>query len=248
MVTEGGQVERYQRLDPDAVGKTVHRLHHRILTRFPERGLARVAGELADLVTTVGAAEEESRRQHRTLRTLCRAGIAVVAVVAVAALVLVVVDAVDNAGSLGALTWVPLLESLVNDLVFAAIAVFFLQAVPSRLHRTSTLRLLHRLRSLAHVIDMHQLTKDPERLLPSFQPTSASVPLRMTSSELANYLDYCSELLSLVSKTAALCAEDSTDQVVLDTVSNLETLTLGMSRKIWQKISVLHADSAAARG
>jgi len=43
-----------------------------------------------------------------------------------------------------------------------------------------------------------------------------------------------------VSKTAALCADESTDAVVLDTVSEIESLTLGMSRKIWQKISLLH--------
>ncbi len=54
-----------------------------------------------------------------------------------------------------------------------------------------------------------------------------------------HYLDYCSELLSLVSKTAALCAEESRDSVVLETVSRIEQLTNGMSRKIWQKISVL---------
>ena len=39
---------------------------------------------------------------------------------------------------------------------------------------------------------------------------------------------------------AALCAEQSTDPVVLDTVSEIEVLTTGMSRKIWQKISLLH--------
>jgi hypothetical protein len=58
---------------------------------------------------------------------------------------------------------VPLTESLVNDLVFAAIAVVFLWAFPERLERRDLLRLLHRLRSLAHVIDMHQLSKDPSR-------------------------------------------------------------------------------------
>jgi hypothetical protein len=46
-------------------------------------------------------------------------------------------------------------------------------------------------------------------------------------------------MLSLVGKVAALCAEESQDSVVLDTVSTIETLTTGMSRKIWQKISLL---------
>lgn len=58
---------------------------------------------------------------------------------------------------------VPLMESTINDLVFAALAVFFLYALPGRLARSRLLGQLHRLRSLAHVIDMHQLTKDPGR-------------------------------------------------------------------------------------
>ena len=46
-------------------------------------------------------------------------------------------------------------------------------------------------------------------------------------------------MLSLTAKTAALCAEHSTDAVVLETVSYIETLTTDLSNKIWQKISLL---------
>ncbi len=49
--------------------------------------------------------------------------------------------------------------------------------------------------------------------------------------------------LHAVAGSAALCAEESRDSLVLTTVSDLETLTTGMSRKIWQKISLL-PDSA----
>ena len=52
-----------------------------------------------------------------------------------------------------------------------------------------------------------------------------SKPLELTRDEMERYLDYCSELLALVGKTAALCAEESRDDVVLDTVSTVETLT-----------------------
>ena len=86
---------------------------------------------------------------------------------------------------------------------------------------------------------MHQLSKDPEQLRSSFTPTAASKPLELTRDEMERYLDYCSELLALVGKTAALCAEESRDQVILETVSRIETLTVGLSRKIWQKISNL---------
>ena len=63
--------------------------------------------------------------------------------------------------------------------------------------------------------------------------------MNLDRAEMENYLDYCSELLSLTGKTAALCAEKSRDSVVLNTVSTLEALTNDMSRKIWQKIQLL---------
>jgi len=89
------------------------------------------------------------------------------------------------------------------------------------------------------VIDMHQLSKDPEQVLASYRPTQASVKADLSPEQLHHYLDYCSEMLSLVAKTAALCAEHSTDSVVLDTVRSIESLTTDMSVKIWQKISLL---------
>jgi hypothetical protein len=61
----------------------------------------------------------------------------------------------------------------------------------------------------------------------------------MTAAQLGNYLDYCSKLLSLVSKTAALYGEDTADPAILTTVAGIEDLTTGMSRKIWQKIALL---------
>ena len=56
----------------------------------------------------------------------------------------------------------------------------FLWAFPERLERRTLLRLLHRLRSLAHVIDMHQLSKDPEQVSPTYTPTAQSVATAWT--------------------------------------------------------------------
>jgi hypothetical protein len=86
---------------------------------------------------------------------------------------------------------------------------------------------------------MHQLTKDPEHLL-SGQANTVSSPVRnMTRENLGRYLDYCSEMLSLTSKLAALYAQNFADPVVLDTVSEVETLAMGWSGKIWQKITLV---------
>ena len=225
-------------LDPPAVTATVSRLEARIAARFPERRLRLVAHRLVDLADEVAQSTSDARWRVRAVR----AGSRVTAGLVVAGTVLVVVVAYRDA-SRGALQhavdWVPLIESTVNDVVFAAIAVFFLLALPQRIVRGRLLGLLHRLRSLAHIVDMHQLTKDPERLRPDFVTTPESVETDLDRAGMEHYLEYCSELLSLIGKVAALCAEESQDSVVLGTVSDLETLTTGMSRKIWQKISLL---------
>ena len=231
----------YQRLDPAAVQSTVDRLAVRIRRRFPERHLGGVAAELSGLVHAVTEQSSADRRRNRAIRIACGAGAAAIIVVAVVATILAVRDAIPDSGQIHGFQWLSILESAIVDLVYGSIAVYFLMSLPNRLTRRRLLALLHRLRSMAHVVDMHQLTKDPERLQERFHGTDVTIAFDLDAAALANYLDYCSEILSLISKTAALCAEESTDALVLDTVSEVETLTNGLSRKIWQKISLLGA-------
>jgi hypothetical protein len=220
------------------VGSTVEQLERRIHARFGERGLTKAARDLGHLVDLVQSEAAQSRERLRRTKLAARtAGIIIVGATLVALAFTLRSAAVD--GLAHTADWVPLVESVVNDLVFAAIAVVFLWAFPERLERRALLRLLHRLRSLAHVIDMHQLSKDPEQTSPSYTPTAQSVRHGLDVEQLHHYLDYCSEMLSLTAKTAALCAEHSTDGVVLETVSYIETLTTDLSNKIWQKISLL---------
>ena len=220
------------------VGSTVEQLERRIHARFGERGLTKAARDLGRLVDLVQTEAAQSRDRLRRTKLAARtAGIIIVGATLIALAFGLRSAAVD--GLAHTADWVPLVESVVNDLVFAAIAVVFLWAFPERLERRALLRLLHRLRSLAHVIDMHQLSKDPEQTSPSYTPTAQSVRHGLDVEQLHHYLDYCSEMLSLTAKTAALCAEHSTDGVVLETVSYIETLTTDLSNKIWQKISLL---------
>lgn len=232
--------ELHEPLEVDPVRQTVQRLHDRIGARFPERGLRKAAADLLTMVDNVEDGPRSNQGRIRTARLASRLLIAAILVATLVAVVLAFHDALTDGDRIASsLDVLPLIETTVNDIVFAALAVFFLFSFPERLQRGRTLQLLHQLRSLAHIIDMHQLTKDPEQLRDSFVPTPASQPLEMTRDEMERYLEYCSELLSLVGKTAALCAEESRDAVVLDTVSTIESLTTGMSRKIWQKISML---------
>lgn len=163
--------------------------------------------------------------------------IAALVVAVVIAVWLLVNGARDGIGEASA--WPSFFESLINDLVFASVAIYFTWAWPHRIFRSSILDALHQLRSIAHVIDMHQLTKDPERLRPSFVATKASITEDLSAQQLSYYLDYCSELLSCTSKIGALYGEHTSDATVLDTIEGIENLTTGMSRKIWQKIALL---------
>jgi hypothetical protein len=61
----------------------------------------------------------------------------------------------------------------------------------------------------------------------------------MSVFELSRYLDYCSEMLSLLSKSAALYIQDFDDPVTISTVNEIESLASGLSAKIWQKIMIL---------
>ena len=138
-----------------------------------------------------------------------------------------------------------MLESAINDIVFVGIALAFLVTVEGRLRRRQALRALHELRSIVHIVDMHQLTKDPDQFRRELSDTRSSPRRTLTRAELARYLDYCSEALSLAGKVAALYAQQLDDPVVLAAVSELENLTAGLSGKIWQKLVILGSDSEA---
>lgn len=231
-------MSRYQHLEAELVHNTVDRLRLRIRARFGERGLTNVAGELASLVKQVA---EETEASHARLRRATMVAWVAAVVLIVATLGLFAwathdarADAPDST-----FEWLPLLESGINDLIFVGLAVLFLVTAPERLERARLLAVLHRLRSLAHVIDMHQLAKDPEQLRPEYVATDESLLHHLDAEGLHHYFDYCSELLSLVAKTAALSAEHTSDSVVLDTVSTLETMTANLSASIWQKIQLL---------
>jgi hypothetical protein len=230
-----------EKLDGPQVLETVKRTESRIAARFPDRNLVRIAAELARLIEEIAGTGPRLRRRLTAARLVRWILIAVLVGLALVLFGWALITSTDDGSLQEPGTLLPLLDSSISDVVFAGLAVFFLYSVPDRLVRAETLRLLHRLRSTAHIIDMHQLSKDPERLRTGYHPTAASAPpIDLDLTDLVYYLDYCSELLSLVGKAAALCAEESRDDVVLDTVSTVEDLTVNLTRQIWQKITLIN--------
>jgi len=225
----------YRQLSDHQIALTLTRLRDRIAERFPGSGLSHVADELRRLGDETAALVAHVRRPHWPIRI--GAGIAIAAMLAVLIVVVSYLPLSDRV--IGYTDFVQAMDAALSTLVFLGATLFFLVTLENRLKRRRALAALHQLRSVAHIVDMHQLTKDPERL-GSPEPDTASSPERsLSASELGRYLDYCSELLSVVSKLAALHVQHFTDPVALAAVNEIETLTTGLSGKIWQKITLL---------
>ena len=229
----------FRTLDATHIIATIERLGQRIEERFPGAGLSGVGRDLLGLARDCAREAESLGRPHWPIR----AGVGLAIVLMVVAVIAAGVGVVQRLSSptqvSGLAEFVQGVESGVNDLVFLGIAVYFLISIETRLKRRVALRRIHQLRSIAHIVDMHQLTKDPERLLATHQDTASSPQRTMTRAELWRYLDYCSELLSLTGKIGALFVQRMDDAVVLQAVNEIEDLTNGLSRKIWQKITLL---------
>lgn len=228
-----------RRLDAEAVSATAARLERRVHERFPDRGIGRLAAELVTIAGETQARVADLRRPRRALR----AGIAFAAALVLTALVVAATQVETGANVDGVNDFVGFVESLVQDAVFLGLGAVFLFGVEGRLKRKAALAGLHELRSFAHVIDMHQLTKDPEFVISDLRPTTNSPDRIDDRVLLGRYLEYCSEMLALTSKLAASYALDTSDAVVLGAIREIQELVGLLSGKIWQKRVIL--DSAS---
>jgi hypothetical protein len=141
--------------------------------------------------------------------------------------------------STGAFDFVHGVEASINTLVLAGIGFVTLAKAEERVKRVRVMAGLHKLRSLIHIIDMHQLTKDPVMLSGKVRRTESSPAHSLTPDELERYLNYCSEMLAITGKLAALYAQSVEDMEVVDAVNDVESLGANLSRKIWQKIMLV---------
>lgn len=234
----------YAELKLEHIERTVGTLRRRIDERFPGSGLGRVAAELERVTVETGPMLERIRKPHHGLRAAIVMSVLFIALLIGAFAASVGTRGFDDGGGVGGM--MQALESTVQNIIFLGIAIYSLVTLETRLDRKVSLRELHRLRSIVHIIDMHQLTKDPEHLLSPGNTTASSPERRLSQFELARYLDYCTELLSLSSKVAALHVQYVNDPVVLNAVNDIEVLASNLSSKIWQKLMILDTVRASA--
>jgi hypothetical protein len=230
----------YQTLNAACVVETLLRLEHRIGERFPGSSLAAVCRELIGMAETVQQRSVAIASPHYLLRT----GVFLVMAGGLAGLLFVAFKVNVQVGTVEIFSVFQGVEAAMNIVVLSGALLFFLVSLETRIKRRRSLRDLHRFRSVAHVIDMHQLTKDPSTILGGGAPTASSPKRAMSRFELTRYLNYCSEMLSLTNKLAALYAQHLPDPVIIDAVNDIEELTTNLCNKIWQKITII--DTARA--
>jgi len=128
-------------------------------------------------------------------------------------------------------------EASLNAIALIGASFFFLYKLEGYFKTRIILKSFHELRTFAHIVDMHQLTKDP--MVVNSHSTVNSPVRQLNQIELYRYLDYCSEMLSLISKVAVFYASENRDEAIVKSIHEIEILTSTLSRKIWQKITLL---------
>jgi hypothetical protein len=228
---------KYRRLDLEKVVETVQTLHRRIEGRFPGSGLGHVVDELLRVAEETAARTQWIQKPHLPLRI----GAALLSLAMLLILTMMVIH-IRQFEFNDYTNFIQALDASISSMVFIGAAILFLVSWENRIKRSRALRAIHELRALAHIVDMHQLTKDPESTFAPPRPAGEATTVKrraMTPFQLNRYLDYCSETLALISKVAAIYVQRFQDPVLLDAVDDVEDLTAGFSRKIWQKITLL---------
>jgi hypothetical protein len=226
----------YSALEPDRLIATIARLRDRIRERFPNANLGAVAGGLLEIAEAHAQRSAAIQRPNWWLRAVSVA----LLLAGMGTLVLLVASIRFRTQSEWPLSEaIQTLEAGLSVLFFLGAGAVFVFSMELRAKRRRCLEAVHELRAMAHIVDMHQLTKDPERLLQRGADTASSPARQLTRFELVRYLDYCSEMLSLMGKVAALYVQGFPDPQAVDAIDDVEDLTTGLSRKIWQKIMIL---------
>lgn len=231
--------ENYLQLDADQIVATVDTLAKRIGERFPSAGLTKVCDQLLTVARQAKVRSDAIARPIWSIRILTLGIVIVIAMGILFGITLKKIKPPD--ATISAAEFIQVLEAGFNATVLTGASLLFLFTLDTRIKRRRCLQAIHELRALAHIIDMHQLTKDPERILVPGGDTASSPKRNMTPFLLNRYLDYCSEMLALVGKIAALYVQNFADADSVGAVNDLEDLTAGLARKVWQKIMVLQS-------
>jgi len=228
-------------LDPNKICKTIELLQKRMEERFDGSSLSMICRDLASIAQNTEQTIAHIHKKKPACRVLVFSFVALILGLSIFAL-----STFRTGGeNLTVIQLLSVLDALFNIVILVGGAVIFLVSIENRTKRRRVIKAINTLRCLAHVIDSHQLTKDPSYLDQDVIQTPHSPRRNMTPFELGRYLDYCSEMLSLVSKVGFMYVQNYNDSVANESVRDLEEMTNGLSRKIWQKIMIIQNERNA---
>ena len=223
----------------EEIQKTIERLLLRIEDRFPNSGLLATGQALNEITKETNKKVEWISRPSYPLRVLVYAVIFLLGVLLVFSIQQLNLDIKH----LNVADFIQMTEAGLNETVLIGAGIIFLMTLEARRKRKRVINAVNRLRSIAHIVDAHQLTKDPAGLVKICAPTPHSPKRELDDYQLSRYLDYCTEMLSLISKVGFLYVQNFDDSIANSAVTELDNLTNGLSRKIWQKIMIVRMNT-----
>lgn len=236
-------MQRLKRLQGRSLFDAAIELSQRISAEFPDRGLTKEAQELAkDAESFVHEAESLSRKggTYYTIRLVAIIGFGLWVGTTSLVLARIWVLVERRPESMDLFQSLQGIDSGIHIAVSAALAIFFVATLERRRKRRIAFNGLNSLLNFAHVIDSHQIDKDPTAFASGLPRIGIPSKPPLQPAELLRYLDYCSEMLSLVRRFAALYGQESGDTVITESVASIADLTSSLSNKIWQKITILN--------
>lgn len=222
-------------LRADKLRDTAEKVQQQISTAFPDSGLAAISAQVVEITKEALVRAESIRRPNIWLR----AALGILVVIAIGGIV-VYLDAGTGESSLWR-SGLHFLDDAKGSAALLTATAIFLFTYETRIKRKRALNAIHELRAIAHIIDMHQLTKDPDIFGGS--PNRSDVEETPMSAEaISSYLHFCTELLAVTSKIGQLYIQDFPDALSVAAVDQFEELATGLSSKIWQKLMILDLD------
>ena len=221
------------------VRETIEKLHLRINDRFPDAGLTRICKSLHDLSGETNGIIDWISKPNIPIRI----AVCTIILMILSILVFTFTQIKWKEDSFSLAEFFQFSEAALNEVILIGAGLVFLVTYETRRKRKRAVNAISKLRCIVHIIDAHQLTKDPDGIASISSPTPNSPKRILDAFALGRYLDYCSEMLSLVSKMGFLYVQNFDDPEANSAANELEILSTGISRKIWQKIMILRSGS-----
>jgi len=210
----------YGALSSREILETLYRLRNRISERFPGCSLLKLSDQVADLLKEAQDRSKWVKRDLSIFRIpLIAFALIFPALIVVSFLKLNLDIRLFSVGDI-----FDCIQTVIFYILFIWAAFFYVQHLERRKRKRKVLNIFHKVRQLAHLIEMLQLGKDPSRADAEGKDTPSSPARLKDVFLLSRYRAYCKELLVILSKIPAIYSQHFEDAEVLSLVGGLETL------------------------